>query len=81
MKKATKNSWEASFPVTNCLWMRYLGDILMKEKIGDRLTTDDKMELRGFSKRAMGYASCKDMLWDDFFKGHWAVHQSSEIKN
>lgn len=73
MKKATKNSWEASTPVTNCLWIRYLTDILLAEKTHTISSVEEKVELRSFRKRTMGYSSCRDMLWDEFFKGLWAA--------
>ncbi len=47
MRKATGNAWKGHRPVTNCLWLHYLADIILTAK-KFACSTDDKHALRGF---------------------------------
>lgn len=71
MKKATKNQWDRFTPATNCLWMHYLADICLAHKLSFACSSAEKLELRGFRKRALGYTCCADLLWDEFFSGEF----------
>ncbi len=73
MKKATKNKWGAFVPATNCLWMHYLADICLCQKLPAGCSSEDKHELRNFRKRALGYSCCSELLWDEFFSAEFLV--------
>lgn len=68
MKKATRGKWERHFPKTNALWLHYLADCLLTDKEFPA-TAAQKHDIKGFRKRAVGYASAADALWDDMFMG------------
>jgi hypothetical protein len=36
-------------------------------------SNEDRVALRGFRKRALGYASAAEAVWDDYFKGCWST--------
>ncbi|XP_078443477.1 protein kinase superfamily protein isoform X2 [Wolffia australiana] len=66
MREVTEDSWEASFPQTNVLWLQYLVDMLLLKKTFER-TTKDERDLRSFKKRLSSYDSAGDSLSDEFF--------------
>ena len=70
MRKATKGMWERHCPKTNSLWLHYLADCLLSDKEFP-MTAGQKADLKGFKKRAMGYKSASEALWDDMFVGVW----------
>jgi len=70
MKKLTRGRWAGFHPGTNCLWMHYLADVLLTVK-GAPLSPAEKHDLKGFRKRALGYASCGELVWDELFEGEW----------
>ena len=70
MRKATKGMWERHCPKTNALWLHYLADCLLSDKEFP-MTAGQKADLKGFKKRAMGYKSANEALWDDMFVGVW----------
>ncbi|KAL0034660.1 hypothetical protein WJX77_001494 [Trebouxia sp. C0004] len=70
MKKATRNRWQGHCPATNCLWMHYLADVILNlKKIP--MTAQQKKGLRDFRKRALGYRSSTELVWDEIFTGCW----------
>ena len=71
MKRLTKNRWEAYQPATNAAWLHYLADICLTHKL-PQLPNADKMALRGFRKRVLGYACAADAIWDEYFLGCWS---------
>ncbi|KAL0033637.1 hypothetical protein WJX79_009265 [Trebouxia sp. C0005] len=70
MKKATKNRWQGHCPATNCLWMHYLADVVLNLKQFP-MTAKQKKGLRDFRKRALGYRSSTELVWDKMFTGCW----------
>ena len=62
--------WERHCPKTNSLWLHYLADCLLSDKEFP-MTAGQKADLKGFKKRAMGYKSASEALWDDMFVGVW----------
>jgi serine/threonine-protein kinase haspin len=70
MRKATKGTWERHCPKTNALWLHYLADCLLSDKEFP-MTAGQKADLKGFKKRAMGYKSANEALWDNMFVGVW----------
>ena len=34
-----------------------------------------QVALRGFRKRALGYATCGELIFDEFLAGSWAAEQ------
>jgi serine/threonine-protein kinase haspin len=71
MRKATKGTWERHCPKTNALWLHYLADCLLSDKEFP-MTAGQKADLKGFKKRAMGYKSANEALWDNMFVGVWS---------
>ena len=68
MKKATRGKWDQHCPKTNALWLHYLADCLLTDK-DFPATAAQKHDIKGFKKRAMGYGSAAEALWDDMFVG------------
>lgn len=68
MKKATRGKWERHCPKTNTLWLHYLADCLLNEKQFP-VTAAQRHDLKGFRKRALGYGSAAEALWDEMFVG------------
>jgi serine/threonine-protein kinase haspin len=69
MKKVTRGDWRKHSPRTNALWLRYLADCLLEDKNIASCTAEQTAELRAFRKRASGYASASETLWDGLFVG------------
>jgi len=72
MKKATKDHWREYAPVTNALWLHYLGEILSSHKLPKVCTRDDKMKIRSFRKDASSATCANDLVWNDIFSGLWS---------
>ncbi|KAL0051746.1 hypothetical protein WJX82_001400 [Trebouxia sp. C0006] len=76
MKKATKNRWQGYCPATNCLWMHYLADVILNLKQFP-MTAKQKKGLRDFRKRALGYRSSTELVWDELFTRCWLAGPSN----
>jgi serine/threonine-protein kinase haspin len=68
MANAVAGDWSAHVPKTNALWLRYLADCLSSDKKYP-CTHVELAELKAFKKRAAGYASAQEALWDGLFVG------------
>lgn len=79
MRKATKGDWRGHAPATNTLWLHYLADIMLTHKLPDTgCTSDERLALRNFRKRAAGGGAADEMVWDDFFAGQWSSKPAAE---
>ncbi|EEH59019.1 uncharacterized protein MICPUCDRAFT_62429 [Micromonas pusilla CCMP1545] len=68
MRKATKGRWEEHCPKTNALWLHYLADCLLAQKEFPA-AAEERAAIKAFKKRAFGYKSAAEALWDDMFVG------------
>ncbi|KAL6772007.1 hypothetical protein ACKKBG_A28625 [Auxenochlorella protothecoides x Auxenochlorella symbiontica] len=74
MRKLTGDSWERYVPGTNAVWLHYLADTCLTQKLAQcKHTPADKVALRGFRKRVLAYASAGEAVWDEYFKGSWTA--------
>lgn len=71
MRQHTGKDWKAFYPGTNVLWMQYLADTLLTKKDLPGISAAQKRCLREFKKRALQYANCGEMIWDELFRGLW----------
>lgn len=73
MAKATNGDWSKHAPETNALWLRYLADCLLEDK-RFACTAEQTAELKAFRKRAAGYGSAAEALWDGVFVGEFKTN-------
>lgn len=75
MQRLTHGDWALHTPATNAVWLHYLADICLHQKLGptSALTPAERHALRGFRKRALAYGGAADLVWDDYFAGAWAA--------
>jgi Haspin like kinase domain len=71
MRKLTGGAWSAFWPGTNCLWLQYLCEVLMKDK-GLVLQRPERRMMNSF-KVAAGCAavkgkSCRELLDQPLFQ-------------
>ena len=71
MRKLSRGDWHGYTPATNCLWIRYLADICLANKMGFPHSSTEKLELRNFRKRALGYSSAADLIHDEWVSKLW----------
>ncbi|BDA51282.1 probable serine/threonine-protein kinase haspin at C-terminar half [Coccomyxa sp. Obi] len=72
MKRATRGDWAGFHPATNCMWVHYLADTLLKQKKLPA-TRAQKDALQDFRDRALACRNSNDLLLDKFLKGTWLV--------
>lgn len=84
MRKLTKDDWSGHYPETNCMWMHYLADILLNKKglaagnggSGSGAASKEELkQLSGFRRRATGYRTCNELIWDELFSGCWETRE------
>lgn len=73
MKKAVKNAWSSYVPTTNALWLDYLSDIMLTEKLPQATKRGDRSSLQAFKKDAGRATSASQLVWHTIFSGMWAV--------
>jgi len=74
MLKATGGEWAAPCPATNTLWLHYMADIVLTAKAPQAgWSGGEKRALRDFRRRAVGYGSCQEAIWDELFEGLWVA--------
>lgn len=76
MLRLTRGDWAAPHPATNTLWLHYLADTVLANKApagGGGWAPREKRALRDFRRRAAGYASCQEAIWDELFEGLWVA--------
>jgi hypothetical protein len=74
MQKLTRGDWAAPCPATNTLWLHYMADIVLTAKAPPQgWSASDRRALRDFRRRAAGYASAQEAIWDELFEGLWSA--------
>ncbi|KIY92326.1 hypothetical protein MNEG_15636 [Monoraphidium neglectum] len=75
MLKLTRGQWAAPHPATNTLWLHYMADTMLNAKApaGAGWRADERRALRDFRRRAAGYGSCQEAIWDELFEGLWVA--------
>jgi hypothetical protein len=77
MRKLTGGDWAGAHPGTNALWLLYLAELLLSsDKPIPGATAAQKRALREFKRRAAGYASAGEAIWDELFAGLWTATTS-----
>lgn len=74
MLKLTRGEWAAPHPATNTLWLHYMADTVLTAKAPPAgWAPGERRALRDFRRRAAGYASCQEAIWDELFEGLWVA--------
>ncbi|KAF5840645.1 hypothetical protein DUNSADRAFT_16018 [Dunaliella salina] len=77
MRRLNQDDWSSSCFATNCLWMAYLAEMIVKEKAA-AMSAAQKRQLRDFRKRASQTLSCGDLICDELFQGLWIAKADAQ---
>ena len=77
MQRATQDEWHGYAPVTNALWLRYLADIILDQKVPSVVSSEDRQQLKEFRKTASSANKAGELVWDQLFSKLWDTSSGS----